>query len=292
MPIITVITPTYGEPKNLKRAVDSVIDQTFTDWEMFVVDDNDPDTEARKMTEEIMKEFSYDNRIHYLKHEKNKNGSAARNTGIVHATGEYISFLDDDDVYVNTRFERCLEHLKNNDAEDIAGVYTGCIFQRNGKLYVKKKKAVTGSFLKETLAVRFNNYSGSNLFIKRSVVNELKGFDDSFIRHQDYEFLVRLFRKYRLSGLPELLLLKDEILRNIPNITKLEKVKYQYLQKFESDIKGLKAADQKYIYYSHWIELAHMARAQKDERFNLYLKRATGYRMLTLRDTVKLLLRR
>lgn len=292
MSIISVIIPTYGNPKNLKRALNSVINQTFTDWELFVVDDNNPGTDERKKTEEIMSEYLQDCRIHYLKHTENKNGSAARNTGIANATGEYISFLDDDDEYINTRFERCLHYLKNNDSPDVAGIYTGCIFYRDGKLYAKKNKAKTGCFFKETLAVRFNSYSGSNLFIKKTVINELEGFDESFIRHQDYEFLVRVFRKYRLVGLPELLLVKDETYRNLPNITKVENVKKQYLDKFVSDIKGLKSSEQDYIYYSHWIELAFMAQSQKDERFSEYLKKATSYRPLTLKDFIKILLKR
>lgn len=63
------------------------------------------------------------------------------------------------------------------------------------------------------------------MFIKKNVIDEIGGFDESFIRHQDYGFLVRVFRKYKLIGISKLLIIKDEQFRNMPNITKLEEVK-------------------------------------------------------------------
>lgn len=90
---ITVIVPTYGEPKFLDKAIQSVQNQTYEDWEMIIVDDNNPDTEARIATESIVMEYlKNDERIHYIKHPQNRNGAAARNTGIAQAKGEYIAF--------------------------------------------------------------------------------------------------------------------------------------------------------------------------------------------------------
>ena len=90
--LISIIIPTYGRPTTLKRSIDSVLSQTYSKIEIIVVDDNNPDTESRKETEEVMSTFS-DSRIKYLKHEHNKNGSAARNTGIRKASGKYIGIL-------------------------------------------------------------------------------------------------------------------------------------------------------------------------------------------------------
>ena len=94
---ISIIIPTYGKPMFLERAVLSVQKQTFDDWELFVVDDNNPDSDERKNTEDLLQSLLDDSRIHYLKHPRNLNGAVARNTGLEVAIGKYIAFLDNDD---------------------------------------------------------------------------------------------------------------------------------------------------------------------------------------------------
>ena len=79
---ISVIIPTYGTPIFLENSIQSVLNQTFQDLELIIVDDNNPDTEARQKTEELVERYiKIDNRIRYIKHEHNKNGAVARNTG-------------------------------------------------------------------------------------------------------------------------------------------------------------------------------------------------------------------
>ena len=97
--MISIIITTYGEARDLKRAVISLQKQCTEDIEIIVVDDNAPDSAFRTETEHIMDCFS-DNRIVYIKHDKNKNGAAARNTGLKAAKGEFIAFLDNDDFYL------------------------------------------------------------------------------------------------------------------------------------------------------------------------------------------------
>ncbi len=89
---ISVIIPTFGNPQFLKNTIKSVLCQTFKEFELIIVDDNNPQTEARKLTEQIVNSFlSADSRVKYLKHEKNMNGAVARNTGFAAAQGKYIS---------------------------------------------------------------------------------------------------------------------------------------------------------------------------------------------------------
>lgn len=93
MPKISVIIPTYGIPVYLVKSIQSVINQTIDDWELIIVDDNNPDTEARISTERLVSAFcKQDQRITYIKHERNKNGAAARNTGIKAAKWRILSF--------------------------------------------------------------------------------------------------------------------------------------------------------------------------------------------------------
>ena len=94
---VSVIIPTFKRPGELGRAINSVLAQTYSNIEVVVVDDNNDGDEFRKETELFMKRFESNDRVKYIKHTKNQNGSAARNTGIANSDGEFIAFLDDDD---------------------------------------------------------------------------------------------------------------------------------------------------------------------------------------------------
>lgn len=102
--LVSIIMPSYNTAQYIVETIQSVINQTcltqtYKNIEIIVVDDNDPKSEYRISTEKMMKKYADDERVIYIQHEINKNGAAARNTGIKYAKGEYISFLDDDDYY-------------------------------------------------------------------------------------------------------------------------------------------------------------------------------------------------
>ena len=256
---VSVIIPTYGMPVFLEKSIDSVINQSMKDLELIIVDDNNPNTEERNVTEKIVNNYlKKDTRISYIKHEFNKNGSAARNTGIKVAKGKYISFLDSDDEYGKDRLELCVNCIENCDDPKFAGVYTGCEFRKEGKTYLQYKNVKGGNFLIETLASTFMFCTGSNIFMKADVIRKLGGFDDSFFRHQDYEFLVRYFEKFSLLAIPEMLVIKNNENFNLPNPEKIEAVKKQYLGKYKDIIEMQSSENQKFIYSSQLISLAEM----------------------------------
>lgn len=256
-PIVSVIIPTYGDPVFLNRAVQSVLAQTLADWELIIVDDNNPNTKARQSTEDIMANYALDARIHYVQHNHNKNGAAARNTAIAQAKGKYYSFLDSDDEYFPKRLEKCVDAMESTGPE-VGGVYTGCRFVRGGKHLREIANIQSGNFLVETLACTFMFCTGSNIFMRGEVVKTLQ-FDEKFIRHQDYEFLVRFFENYSLIAIPEVLVLKNNENINLPNVKKSEEVKKMYLGKYKSIIESQITEQQKYIYRSNYISLANLA---------------------------------
>lgn len=286
--MITTIIPAYGKPELLQSSIRSVQSQTYSDWELIVVDDNDPETEERKQTEKMLSDFaSKDSRIHYVRHPRNLNGAAARNTGIRQAQGEYIAFLDSDDEYYPQRFQECLNALQNAPNE-IAGVYTGCEFRRNGKTFRIVKNVEAGNFLVETLACTFMFCTGSNLFMKASAIRNLQGFDESFLRHQDYEFLVRYFEKYVLAAVPEVLVIKNNENINVPNVKKMVQIKKQYLQKYKTIITGLPSDKRDYIYRSQYIQIAEAAQRTAADNIALdYYNRAQALKRLTCKEQAR-----
>ncbi len=283
--MISVIIPTYGHPQFLKSAIDSVIAQTFQDWELIIVDDNNPDTESRRATENIIYDFVGKNdRIKYIQHEHNLNGAIARNTGFAVAKGEFIALLDSDDEYMPGRLQKCYDTLKNAP-QNVAGVYTGCEFRHSGKTYNRYMDVKDGNFLVETLACTFMFCTGSNIFVRKSVVDELNGFDGAFLRHQDYEFLVRVFEKYSLMAIPEILVIKNNENFNLPNLDKQIAIKKQYLDKFKDIIERLPKNRMDYIMHSNFVGIAENAMARKCYRTaNEYYRKAVKFGNLTSRE--------
>jgi glycosyltransferase involved in cell wall biosynthesis len=263
--LVSVIIPTYGDPKFLKASVNSVLNQTLRDFELIIVDDNNPNTESRIKTEQLIAPYlEKDKRIKYIQHEHNKNGAVARNTGISVANGKYISFLDSDDEYKFDRLEKCYK-LMELVSEKIGGVYTGCEFRRNGKTYYVEKNVKPGNYLVETIAGSFMFCTGSNIFIRKSILNELNGFDESFLRHQDYEFLVRFFEKYSLEAIKEVLVIKNNENINVPNVRKMIEIKKQYLDKYKYLIENLSQMDQNYIFHTQYVSIAELAMKTKNK---------------------------
>ena len=195
---ITVVIPTYNRPDTLDRAINSVLNQSVKDVEVIVVDDNNPDTEGRALTEAKMSVFSNNTRVRYIRHEHNKNGSAARNTGARAALGEWIAFLDDDDEFLPMKLELQLKTLEGR-GEEWACCYSKYAIRKPGKELVKSNEHREGNLYLEALMREFHIASGSNLLIKKAAFDSINGFDESFIRNQDIELLTRLLRRYKIA---------------------------------------------------------------------------------------------
>lgn len=286
---VSVIIPTYGQPQFLDKAICSVVSQSLKTWELIIVDDNDPNTEARLQTETLVSQWAEkDSRIAYIKHECNKNGAVARNTGFAVAQGKYISLLDSDDEYMPERLQRCYEKMESCKDERVAGVYTGCEFRRKGKTYNRYTQVKDGNFLVQTLACNFMFCTGSNIFVRKDVVDELNGFDGNFLRHQDYEFLVRIFEKYSLFAIPELLVIKNNENFNLPDVEKQILIKKQYLEKFKSLIDTLPEEERIYIYHTNFVGIAENAMAQRKYKIaRQYYKTAISFGHLTHREILR-----
>lgn len=282
---VSVIITTYGIPLYLGKAIHSVLSQTFTSIELIVVDDNNPNTEARNLTERLVQEFidsGYN--LVYLRHKQNENGAVARNTGLKVASGKYIAFLDNDDEYFPERIEKCLKEIENSNVF-YAGVYTGCEFRKGGKIYYVHSNIITGNFLVDTLACSFMFSSGSNIFMRKSVIDELNGFDESFLRHQDYEFLVRVFLRYSLLGISKVLLIKNNENLNLQSVEQSIEIKDQYLVKYKAVIESLHENERRYIYYKNYISIAEHALKSKNYPLSTtYYRHAKAHLSLSLKD--------
>ena len=184
-PLISVIIPTYKRAHFLGRAIDSVLNQTYPNTEIIVVDDNDPDSIYRKKTEQIMLSYQNYNNVHYICHPYNRNGAAARNTGLAGSSGKYICFLDDDDWYLPDKLLRQYEYLRINP--NFAAVYCG--YSRNGH---QNRPYKYGDLSFELLSGTDIIYTNT-IMIDREEALKCGGWDERFRRNQEAVFLLRYF---------------------------------------------------------------------------------------------------
>lgn len=198
MSMISCIVTTYKRsPDIVARAINSIVNQTYKDIEIIVVNDAPEEKELSQNIEKILS--MYDASINYIIHKENKGACAARNTGIAAANGEYIAFLDDDDEWVNTKLEIQLSNLIRNNS---ALVYCDQIYidaHGNKKIKEPFMTYVIGKNDYEKLLCY--NFIGSTSFplIKANALKEVGGFNEKLESSQDHEVWLKIAKKYTIS---------------------------------------------------------------------------------------------
>lgn len=237
--LVSIIIPTYkNSGEKIIRAIDSVLEQQYDPIEIIVVDDNQPDSEYRILTENAMKHYSSDKRVRYLKHTCNRNGAAARNTGIRASNGIYIGFLDDDDYFLSGKLQKEIDFLNSHSEFD--AVYHFAM-RETGE--VISTEFAEGNLSKSILLGEFHAQTSTMMF-RRSALLSINGFDERFFRHQDWEMQLRFFGSGHLIGcIPELLSVYSYGMTNVPVGKRIERIKRMFLRQFMPYIEGISKND-------------------------------------------------
>lgn len=232
MKTVSVVIPTYKNRGGLISSVNSVLEQDYDNLiEILVVDDNEPTSEYRETTSQLMQQYADNRLVRYICHETNKNGAAARNTGIRASQGDYIAFLDDDDMFLPHKLKKQVSYLEEHPEKD--AVY--CFAKRAGR--VVSSSAIEGNGIREILLQK-SNYFTPSLMFRREVLEHINGFDETFQRHQDYDLMLRFFATgYEIGCIPEVLIeIGLNQGENIPSGEKINQLKKYFFQKFGSYI--------------------------------------------------------
>ena len=156
--MISIVVPVYNAAKYIEQTISMVQKQTYTDWELILVEDCSKDA-SREVLKKLVKELE-DSRIHVIYKEKNEGAASARNTGLMAATGEYLAFLDADDIWKKTKLEKELAFLEEKKAAfvftsyefgDEQGIGTGKFVHVPEKLSYKQALSRTVIFTSTTL---------------------------------------------------------------------------------------------------------------------------------------------
>jgi glycosyltransferase involved in cell wall biosynthesis len=191
-PRVSIILPTYNGAKYINRAIESVLSQTLSDWELLVINDGSTDE-----TEEIIKEYiKKDNRIIYLKQE-NQGPAIARKNGIEKSKGEYIAFIDDDDVWIDkNKLNAQVDFLDENYEYVMVGT-SGIIIDETGEKIMDYIVPVSNESIKRSFLLK-NPFIQSSVLLRKNIFNKIGEFPTPGIKFaQDYELFltVSLFGK-------------------------------------------------------------------------------------------------
>jgi len=240
--LVSVILPTYNRAHLLRRSIQSILDQTYQEFEIIVVDDCSSDS-----TEEVVKSF-HDERIRYIRNEKHMGAPFSRNVGIRVARGEYIAFQDSDDIWLPRKLAKQINAFKNGPKE-LGVVYTSfwriegnkgiCIPQPN----FKRSEGDVHEILLET------NFIGTpTAIVKKECFEKVGMFDEKLLRLQDWDLWIRISKYYHFKHINEPLaicyLQHDSISRNINAY--IQALKYIVEKHFEEMSKRPKALGRHY----------------------------------------------
>jgi len=191
-PKISVITATYNRAYILHKAINSVLHQTFDNWEHIIVDDSSTDN-----TYEIVSRYmKNDPRIIYVKLNKNSGQGAALNKGIELANSPLIAFLDSDDELHPEYLKRQTEYF--NAHPDIGLCYVGADYYSNNKK-VRTLHTKTAGDVEGFLFNRFIGIGGSTFTVQKKVFDKVGMFDPEFPALKDYDFLVRVAKYFHFG---------------------------------------------------------------------------------------------
>lgn len=181
-PLVSAIIPTHNRSDLLKRAIESVVEQTWENIEIVVVDDASDDG-----TSELLEQLSKKHRITVIRNEIAKGAAASRNIAIENSTGEFITGLDDDDFWRPKRVEFLMEEFEDG----YSAVCSNDRMMMGEKEFVWKKPSVIS--LDDLL---FYNRVGNQVLTKKEYLQVIGGYDEELPSAQDYDLWIRLAEKF------------------------------------------------------------------------------------------------
>lgn len=239
--LVSIVLPVYNEQKTLYEAVDSVLKQTYSDWELLIIDDGSED-KSLKIAKEYLKR---DNRVKVLRNNINQGLVYSLNKGIKAAHGEFVARMDADDISLPQRLEKQVDFLTQNPDYGLVGTWAKVV--QNEKVRAYHKRPGDNTILQYYLL--FNTpFTHSSVMMRKSVLDEVGLYDENLpkIYPEDYELWQRVAEVSKVANLPEVLHIYREFGESITkkHASEIQKgamdLSLRYLNKcFESEITSL-----------------------------------------------------
>jgi glycosyltransferase involved in cell wall biosynthesis len=246
-PKVSVIIPTYNRAGTLSECVESVLGQTFQDYELIVVDDGSTD-DTREALER------YRDKLHYI-YQENQGPSRSRNRGISEARGELIAFLDSDDVWTPDKLEKTVPALEGD--ADAGIIFTNVIFQGPGGEIVRVTEygGLTQGQLRDMMMERTLIVTSSAV-VRRRVFEEIGVFDETLTYAEDWDMFYRIVRKYPAKIVRDKLTIyrfsKNSMLANHEKREKLVQDTFTVLERIYSYPENVGRHEEKKRFYGRY----------------------------------------
>lgn len=229
MPKISVIIPVYNAEKYLSDAIESVIEQTYDDWEIVAVNDGSTDSSPV-----ILKTYEkrYPTKIRVI-HQSNSGLSAARNVAIAASRGEYVAFLDADDLWLPEKIDEQIRVLSTNT--DVGLVYSDVYDLKKGKLKKRRRVIGRGMFRGNVLEPLFyhNFIPILSAMVRKSVLEDCGFFDMNLYGTQDYDLWMRIAEKYQIDFIDHQLAIYRIHEQNMcANVEKMEREHFELMERW------------------------------------------------------------
>jgi glycosyltransferase involved in cell wall biosynthesis len=262
MPVISVVVPAYNAGKTIQNTIDSVLKQTFSDFELIVINDGSTDKTLEildKIQDPRLKIFSYEN----------GGLPVARNRGITQATGKFISFIDADDLWTHDKLELQLAALQNHPEAGVA--YSWSVFMDDKGEYFHADEPIfyEGNVFAKLLLRNFIAH-GSNLLIRREAIELIGDFDLTVPPCADWDFYLRLAARWSFVVVPKPQILYRQSSSSMSaKVEEMERCSLMVVEKaFQSapqDIQHLKSQSLAFVYhYSAELWLRHSTNNRSD----------------------------
>lgn len=280
-PRVSVILPAYNREALVARAIDSVLAQTYGDYELIIVDDASKDG-----TRAVLEHYRSHPKVRLILSDVNRGGSGARNLGIEAATGELIAFQDSDDVWLPHKLAVQVAAL---DANPQAGLcYCGSLFSSPERTYYIPEPVfarLEGDMSAEIL--RRNTTSTQVLVMRRAVLDKAGYFDATLKRFQDWDLMIRVAQETPFVFLPEPMVVIFATAGNISSFAENDAIaRARILEKYAAlfATSPAHAARNHYITGRVWQKLRKQAAARPHLRQALALERAPKFALQYLRS--------
>lgn len=241
-PAVSIIIPCYNSEKWIVDSLQSIYNQTYKNFEVIVIDDGSEDN-----TNKIVQEF--DSSIIY-KYQKNKGPAAARNLGVKIAKGDYIAFLDSDDLWEKNKLEKQLSYLNKNKEVDliltnvtVVNENGSFLFHHDNNVPSDKEELIRAFFLGKIVM------NTPTIFMKKEVFNEVGGFIESLPLREDHFFLMVVSKRYKVGHIKDYLVKRriressishdinpNEVLELNRPFIKISLENFPFLKKYENQV--------------------------------------------------------
>ena len=242
-PKVSVIMSVYNGAKYLDQAIDSILNQTFSFFEFLIIDDLSTDSSLSMISAFAAK----DSRIKIIKNNENIGLTKSLNKAIREAKGEYLARIDADDLSYPDRLTEQVAFLDNNKSFALVGSWAEIIDDQNAVLRTVEYPVESNS-LKKVL-IKYNPFFHSSIMIRKSVLDDVGLYNETYKFAQDYELYFRIAKKYNIANIPAVLIKYREIANSITGNKNRKQIGFV----IKAKLKSIRDGQYSKLYYFYMI---------------------------------------